>query len=213
MDGGGHLHARHTIHRRVVPDTQQGEAAGRYTLHIVEALDDVHHPPRMIQAERDVGQLLPERPRQIEPALEVPKDPLERHLATRRRRRIVDVQPSTRHRRVRRLQVEERGVVTTELLHPNPLVPSAPKQTRPGLYNATGGSASPATSRGTSAIREITTRGVDGSDRAASTAGRDPYGNRFLPSKVLTPDRSHRSTPRRPPRAASDEAGTHLDIA
>ena len=81
----------------------------------------VLHPVRMIEVGGNPHHLLTEGPRQMQPGLEVAQDALERHGSIGRGGGVVDADRRDVRRRVRPLAVDERRILTTQLLHVRPL--------------------------------------------------------------------------------------------
>jgi hypothetical protein len=67
----------------------------------------VVHPPREVSVERDPHDLASIQRRQMEPLLDERHQTLERHLAARRSRRVIDGQAATAHRGQRRLGIQK----------------------------------------------------------------------------------------------------------
>ena len=80
----------------------------------------VFDPVGVVEVERHPHEAPPEGLGLVEPRLDVLQDPLERHLAARRRRRVVDRQPGPGHVGVGYLGVQERRVHPAQLLHGDP---------------------------------------------------------------------------------------------
>ncbi len=107
-----------SLDAELAPVARLGQRDVAHVVLEVELL--VLHPVRVIEVGGNPHHLLTEGPGQVQPGLEVGQDALERHRSTGRGGGVVDADRCDVRRRVRPLAVDERRILSTELLHVRP---------------------------------------------------------------------------------------------
>ena len=77
----------------------------------------IFDPVRMIEPEWNIDEFLPERPRPVQPFVDMPQDRFEALRATVQSTLVIDLEAADVHRCPRRFEIQKRRVHCAELLH------------------------------------------------------------------------------------------------